>query len=89
MTWKIGGKEEICCNIELRLQLEEKKWEEKRSRHKIETYEGKKTTNKIVTKKSKSQHVVIIQTGKWSQPKTDVATQKLEEEKDNDVATCN
>ena len=50
-----------------------------RSRHKIETYEGKKTTNTIATKKSKSQHEVIIQTKKWSQPKTDVATQKLEE----------
>ena len=50
-----------------------------RSRHKIETYEGKKTTNTIVTKKSKSQHEVIIQIEKWSQPKTDVATQKLEE----------
>ena len=60
-----------------------------RSRHKIETDEGKKTTNTIATKKSKSQHEVIIQTEKWSQPKTDVATQKLEEQKDNDVATCN
>ena len=50
-----------------------------RSRHKIETYEGKKTTNTTVTKKSKSQHEVIIQTEKWSQPKTDVTTQKLEE----------
>ena len=49
------------------------------SRHKLETYEGKKTTNKIATKKSKSQHEVVIQTEKWSQPKTDVATQKLEE----------
>ena len=28
--------------------------------------------------KSKSQHEVIIQTEKWSQPKTDIATQKLE-----------
>ena len=28
-TWKIGGKEEICCNVELRLQPEEKKWEAK------------------------------------------------------------
>ena len=27
-----------------------------RSRHKIETYVGKKTTNTIATKKSKSQH---------------------------------
>ena len=50
-----------------------------RSRHKIERYEGKKTTNPITTKKSKSQHEVILQTVKWSQPKTDVATQKLEE----------
>ena len=50
-----------------------------RSRHKIETYEDKKTTNTIATKKSKSQHEVIIQIEKWSQPKTDVATQKLEE----------
>ena len=50
-----------------------------KSRHKIETYEGKKTTNTIATKKSKSQHEVIIQTTKWSQPKTYVATQKLEE----------
>ena len=41
-----------------------------RSRHKIETYEGKK---------SKSQHEVILQTEKWSQPKIDVTTQKLEE----------
>ena len=40
-----------------------------RSRHKIETYEGKKTTNTIATKKSKSQHEVIIQTEKWLQPK--------------------
>ena len=60
-----------------------------RSRHKIETYEGKKTTNKIVIKKSKSQHEVIIQKEKWLQPKTDVATKKLEEYKDNDAATCN
>ena len=65
------------CNITMRL------------RHKIETYEGKKTTDTITTKKSKSQHEVIIQTEKWSQPKTEVATQKLEEKKDNDVATCN
>ena len=36
-----------------------------RSRHKIETYVGKKTTNTIVTKKSKSQHEVVIQTAKW------------------------
>ena len=50
-----------------------------RSRHKIETCEGKKTTNTIATKKSNSQHEVIIQIEKWSQPKTDVATQKLEE----------
>ena len=50
-----------------------------RSRHKIETYEGKKTTNTITTKKSKLEHEVIIQTEKCSQPKTDVATQKLEE----------
>ena len=50
-----------------------------KSRHKIETYEGKKTTNTIATKKSKSQHEVVIQTAKWSQPKTYVATQKLEE----------
>ena len=49
------------------------------SRHKIERYEGKKTTNTIATKKSKSQHEVILQTAKWSQPKIDVATQKLEE----------
>ena len=40
-----------------------------RSRHKIETYEGKKTTNTIAIKKSKSQHEVVIQTAKWSQPK--------------------
>ena len=38
-------------------------------RHKIKTYEGKKTTNTIATKKSKSQHEVVIQTAKWSQPK--------------------
>ena len=50
-----------------------------RSRHKIERYEGKKTTNIIATKELKLQHEVIIQTAKWSQPKTDVATQKLEE----------
>ena len=50
-----------------------------RSRHKIETYVSKKTTNIIATKKSKSQHEVVIQTAKWSQPKIDVATQKLEE----------
>ena len=50
-----------------------------RSQHKIDTYEGKKTTNTIATKKSKSQHEVVIQTAKWSQPKTDVVTQKLEE----------
>ena len=50
-----------------------------RSRHKIEIYEGKKTTNTIATKKSKSQHEVVIQTEKWSQPKTYVTTQKLEE----------
>ena len=36
-----------------------------RSRDKIETYEGKKTTNTIATKKSKSQHEVVIQTVKW------------------------
>ena len=58
-----------------------------RPRHKIERYEGKKTTNTILTKKSKSQHEVILQTAKWSPPKTDVATQKLEELEDNDVAT--
>ena len=40
-----------------------------RSRHKIDTYVGKKTTNSIVTKKSKSQHEVVIQTAKWYQPK--------------------
>ena len=40
-----------------------------RSRHKIETYEGKKTTNTIATKNSKSQHEVVIQTAKWLQPK--------------------
>ena len=40
-----------------------------RSRHKIWTDEGKKTTNTIVTKNSNSQHEVIIQTAKWSQPK--------------------
>ena len=40
-----------------------------RSRHKIETHVGKKTTNTIATKKSKSQHEVVIQTAKWSQPK--------------------
>ena len=40
-----------------------------RSRHKIETYVGKKTTNTIATKKSKPQHEVLIQTAKWSQPK--------------------
>ena len=50
-----------------------------RSRHKIETYEGKKTTNTIATKKLKSQHEIIIQTEKWLQPKTYVAAQKLEE----------
>ena len=60
-----------------------------RSRHKIESYEDKKTTNTIATKESKSQHEVIIQTEKWSQSKTDVATPKLEELEDNDVATCN
>ena len=46
-----------CCDITMR------------SRHKIETYVGKKTTNTIATKKSKSQHEVVIQTAKWSQPK--------------------
>ena len=30
-----------------------------RSRHKIESYEDKKTTNRIATKKSKSQHEVV------------------------------
>ena len=40
-----------------------------RSRHKIETYEGKKTTNTIATKNSKSQHEVVIQTANLSQPK--------------------
>ena len=50
-----------------------------RSRHKIERYEGKKTTNTIAAKESKLQHEVIIQIAKWSQPKTDVATQKMEE----------
>ena len=45
-----------------------------RSRHKIETYVSKKTTNIIVTRKSKSQHEVVIETAKWSQPKSDVAT---------------
>ena len=49
-----------------------------RSRHKIETYVSKKTTNIISTKKSKSEHEVVMQTSNWSQPKTDVATQKLE-----------
>ena len=29
-TWKIGGKKEISCNVELRLQPEEKKWETKK-----------------------------------------------------------
>ena len=28
-TWKISEKEEMCCNVELRSQLEEKKWETK------------------------------------------------------------
>ena len=60
-----------------------------RSRHKIESYEDKTTTNTIATKESKSQHEVIIQIAKWSQSKTDVATLKLEELEDNDVATCN
>ena len=31
-----------------------------RSRHKIETDEGKKATNTIATKNSKSQHEVVI-----------------------------
>ena len=60
-----------------------------RSQHKIESYEDKKTTNTIATKESKSQHEVIIQIEKWSQYKTNVATPKLEELEDNDVATCN
>ena len=38
------------------------------SGHKIETYVSKKNTNIIETKKSKSQHEVVIQTAKWSQP---------------------
>ena len=46
-----------------------------RSRHKIESYEDKKTTNRIATKKAKSQL------------KTDVATQMLEEQRDIDVVT--
>ena len=28
-TWKIVGKKETSCNVELRLQPEEKKWEVK------------------------------------------------------------
>ena len=35
-----------------------------RSRHKIETHEGKKTTNTIATKKLKSQHEVVIHKSK-------------------------
>ena len=50
-----------------------------RSRHKNARYEGKKTTNTIATKESKSQHEVVLQTAKWSQPKTVVTTQKLKE----------
>ena len=48
-----------------------------RSRHKIETYVGKKNTNTIATKKSKSQHEVVIQTAKWSQPKITCRNSKV------------
>ena len=47
-----------------------------RSQHKIEAYEGKKTTNTITTKNSKSQHEVVKQTAKWSQPKNTCCNSK-------------
>ena len=50
-----------------------------RSRHKIETYVGKKTTNTIETKKSKSQHESSYKQKSGRNLKTHVATQKLEE----------
>ena len=50
-----------------------------RSRHKIETYVGKKTTNTIATKKSKSQHESSYKQQSGRNLKTHVATQKLEE----------
>ena len=49
------------------------------SGHKIETYVGKKTTNKIVTKKSKSQHESSYKQQSGRNLKTHVATQKMEE----------
>ena len=84
-TWKIVGKKEISCNV-LRSTPEEKEWKAKgcrditmRSRHEIESYDDKETTNTIATTESKSQHEVIIQTTRWSHAKNDVATQKLKE----------
>ena len=50
-----------------------------RSRHKIEKYVGKKTTNIIATKKSKSQHESSYKQQSGRNLKTHVATPKLEE----------
>ena len=50
-----------------------------RSPHKIETYVGKKTTNTIANKKSKSQHESSYKQQSGRNLKTHVTTQKLEE----------
>ena len=50
-----------------------------RSRHKIETYVSKKTTNIITTKNSKSQHESSYKQKSGHNLKTHVATHKQEE----------
>ena len=50
-----------------------------RSRHKIGTYVGKKATNTIATKRSKSQHESSYKQQSGCNLKTHVVTQKLEE----------
>ena len=50
-----------------------------RSRHKIETYVSKRTTNTIAITKSKLQHESSYKQQSGRSLKTHVATQKLEE----------
>ena len=66
-TRRKGMRDKRCRDINLR------------SRHKIETYVGKKTTNTIETKKSKSQHESSYKQQSGRNLKRHVATQKLEE----------
>ena len=57
-----------------------------RSRHKLKPVKAEDHQNNH-DQERKSQLEVSRQTEPWSQPKTKAATQKPNEEKDNDVAT--